>query len=316
MVNKTCVYKKCKSDSRRHPWIKWATFISPKVNRNLERAKKWIRLLGRPDFTIERINVHTFICEDHFPEKDHENLDWKRNPNLTPFPADHDIEKDNSKFVQGVKKPSEKEENIQNSTSNKVSRVFSWLPEGCSIHCLYNDCTSDMRLNPDLKWAEFVKPTNPNNIERASKWIDLIGRTDFTVTKINKYTYLCEKHFHEGVNLDWRKNAELEPFQINSEISVKEDPLSEKYLSKNVKEDSSNSLMVRTQNIFSLTFIILNNFLIFYTFFRKWNQKIHGIYNPFMTYNIISAQFAFTPILQNKNLFIMHMKFIQKQLKI
>ena len=261
-----------------------------------EGAKTEMEVGPMNDFIKKFWKIPNSQLESGRNKKEQQNLDAPEDHSLCPSDDD--------------------EENIQNSTPNKVSRVFSWLPEGCSIHCLYNDCNSDIRLNPDLKWAEFVKPTNPNNIERASKWIDLIGRTDFTVTKINKYTYLCEKHFHEGVNLDWRKNAELEPFQINSEISVKEDPLSEKYLSKNVKENSSNSLMVRTQNIFSVTFIILNNFLIFYTFFRKWNQKIHGISNPFMTYNIINAQFALTPILQNKNLFIMHMKFIQKQLKI
>ena len=168
MPSKVCVFKKCKSDSRRHPWIKWAAFVSPKVSRNLERAEKWIKLLGRPDFTIERINKDTFICEDHFPEADHENLDWKRNPNLTPFAHNYDLDAYNSEFVEGVK--NHPDENLE-IASNKVSRVFSWLPEGCSIHCMYNDCNSDIRLNPDLKWSEFVKPTNPKNIERASKWI-------------------------------------------------------------------------------------------------------------------------------------------------
>ena len=110
------------------------------------------------------------------------SLDWKRNPNLTPFPADYDFEGHNSKFVERVKNPPD-DENFE-IVSNKVSKVFSWLPEGCSIHCMYNDCNSDIRLNPDLKWSEFVKPTNPQNIERALKWINLIGQTDFTVKKV------------------------------------------------------------------------------------------------------------------------------------
>ena len=94
---KICVFKKCKSDQRRHPWIKWATFVSPLKLQNVERAKKWLQLVGRPDYTIERLKLprqstNTFICEDHFPEEDHDNLDWKTNPNLTPFPADTDMD--------------------------------------------------------------------------------------------------------------------------------------------------------------------------------------------------------------------------------
>ena len=94
---KICVFKKCKSDQRRHPWIKWATFVSPLKLQNVERAKKWLQLVGRPDYTIERLKLprqstNTFICEDHFPEEDHDNLDWKTNPNLTPFPADTDLD--------------------------------------------------------------------------------------------------------------------------------------------------------------------------------------------------------------------------------
>ena len=76
------------------------------------------------------------------------------------------------------------------------------------------------------------------------------------VKKINKYTYLCDKHFPDGVNLDWRKNADLEPYPVNFEISINEDPLSEIYLPKIEKENTSNSSpMVRQffrKNIFIL----------------------------------------------------------------
>ena len=95
MPTRICVFKKCKSDQRRHPWIKWATFVSPVKIQNVERAKKWLQLVGRPDYTIERLKLkstNTFICEDHFPEEQHGNLDWKTNPNLTPFPANFDLD--------------------------------------------------------------------------------------------------------------------------------------------------------------------------------------------------------------------------------
>ena len=117
MPSKVCVFKKCKSDSRRHPWIKWATFVSPKKFDNVERAKKWLQLVGRPDYTIERLksgSINTFICEDHFPEKDHENLDWKTNPNLTPFPADFDLEAAHNYSEEVVEKSANHPSNPKN----------------------------------------------------------------------------------------------------------------------------------------------------------------------------------------------------------
>ena len=53
-----------------------------------------------------------------------------------------------------------------------------------SKRCAYLDCLSDSRINPDLKWASFVKPTKNYNVERAKRWVHLLGRTDFTVFDI------------------------------------------------------------------------------------------------------------------------------------
>ena len=87
MVNKTCVYRDCKSDSRSHPWLIWSNFIKPTLAKNKKRAERWVQLVGRDDFTVDNITQDTYICEKHFSEEDHESLNWKRNLKLDPFPA-------------------------------------------------------------------------------------------------------------------------------------------------------------------------------------------------------------------------------------
>jgi len=87
MPTKHCVFGDCKSDSRFHPWLKWAAFVKPTKPKNIDRAKRWIYLLKREDFSsIDKISGNTYICEKHFPEEDHENLDWRTNHNLEPIP--------------------------------------------------------------------------------------------------------------------------------------------------------------------------------------------------------------------------------------
>jgi len=85
---KYCIFRDCKSDSRFHPWLKFAAFVKPTKAENIERAKRWIYLLDREDFGVKKINKDTYICEKHFPEKDHENLDWMKNLNLEPIVKD------------------------------------------------------------------------------------------------------------------------------------------------------------------------------------------------------------------------------------
>ena len=58
---KHCVFSDCKSDSRFHPWLKFAAFVKPTKAENIERAKRWIYLLDREDFGVEKINKDTYI---------------------------------------------------------------------------------------------------------------------------------------------------------------------------------------------------------------------------------------------------------------
>ena len=67
---KRCLYLDCNSDSRFHPWLKWAAFVKPTKTKNIERAKRWVYLLKRSVFKLENITEDSYICEKHFPEKE------------------------------------------------------------------------------------------------------------------------------------------------------------------------------------------------------------------------------------------------------
>ena len=104
---KRCLYVDCKSDTRYHPWLKWAAFVKPKKPKNIERAKWWIYLLKKPAFKLENINEDCYICEKHFSKNHHENLDWKKNLELEPIPPDADINflDDSSEVVEKITNP-------------------------------------------------------------------------------------------------------------------------------------------------------------------------------------------------------------------
>jgi hypothetical protein len=82
---KVCCYGLCKNSTRKNPTVKFLPFPNPKTN--LERAKRWVHLCGRPSFffSIENITKYTYICVKHFGRG--ENLDLRANLTLEPFPA-------------------------------------------------------------------------------------------------------------------------------------------------------------------------------------------------------------------------------------
>ena len=54
----------------------------PKMGRQAEKARRWVRACGRRNFTVERIKKDTYICSLHFPG---ENGPSPLNPD--PIPA-------------------------------------------------------------------------------------------------------------------------------------------------------------------------------------------------------------------------------------
>jgi hypothetical protein len=80
---KHCCYGTCKSDTRNDASIKFIAF--PKAKVDLKRAKRWIHLCGRADFSLDKITPYTYICVNHFPKG--VDLNLQTNLDLEPFPA-------------------------------------------------------------------------------------------------------------------------------------------------------------------------------------------------------------------------------------
>jgi hypothetical protein len=87
-------------------------------------------------------------------------------------------------------------------------------------HCCYSDCKSDSRRpQHDVNFVQFV--SNVKEPRRAKRWVHLCGRKDFTVANINRFTYICTKHFRADVtDLNPRSNPDLEPLPASSSQAV------------------------------------------------------------------------------------------------
>ena len=105
-----------------------------------------------------------------------------------------------------------------------------------------------------MKFVPFVKPRT--DMKRAARWVYLVGRSDFTVQNIQKHTVVCERHFPENIELDWKKNPALEPFP--SSLQMETMPPHEKSEASGTKSDtkieidleSVNKLPKITENLF------------------------------------------------------------------
>ena len=65
MTNYWCIHGTCNSYTRKNPNIRFVPF--PKPTKSRERAEKWVKLMCKPNFTIDQITNNTYICELHFP---------------------------------------------------------------------------------------------------------------------------------------------------------------------------------------------------------------------------------------------------------
>ena len=78
--------------------------------------------------------------------------------------------------------------------------------------CVYSSCRSDSRKEKSIIFAKFVSPFD--DLERAKKWAELVGRKDFGVGKITRNVFICERHFPRStIDFDYQTNPALEPFE-------------------------------------------------------------------------------------------------------
>ena len=89
MSRKYCFYSNCDSDSKKHLNIRFVPFVKPFTD--FPRCKRWIELCGKPQFNPHNITSQ-HVCTKHFPpdvvyDWKLQRLDWKKNPDLEPFPA-------------------------------------------------------------------------------------------------------------------------------------------------------------------------------------------------------------------------------------
>ena len=81
-----CAYQGCNASRLRNPELQFSHFVQPKTD--FERAKRWVKLIGRDDFTVKNISYKTIICEKHFEVEPGSDLNWKTNKRLEPKPYD------------------------------------------------------------------------------------------------------------------------------------------------------------------------------------------------------------------------------------
>ena len=75
------------------------------------------------------------------------------------------------------------------------------VKRGATRHCCYGLCRSDSRYKDrdfmeNVSWIVFPKPHR--DMEKCKKWVHACGRANFTAEKVNKWTYICSKHFVGG----------------------------------------------------------------------------------------------------------------------
>ena len=88
MPNKHCSHGLCQSDSRKEPQRKFANFPKPRFGE--ERVREWVQLCGRSkeNFDVKDVTKYMYVCDLHF-EEDTQDLDYRTNKELKPFPVGH-----------------------------------------------------------------------------------------------------------------------------------------------------------------------------------------------------------------------------------
>ena len=118
------------------------------------------------------------------------------------------------------------------------------------LKCCYSSCKSDSKKSePGIKFMPFPKPNKLPNISERWVHLHLCARTEFTVASINKYTYICSKHFPPGEVLNIKSNPTLEPYDArnipNGREGISQSPHNLARKQKQMRNSLRSLLMVR-----------------------------------------------------------------------
>ena len=85
--------------------------------------------------------------------------------------------------------------------------------------CCYGLCESTS-VSPECKDVTFIRFPQPKyNLTKCRQWAQLCGRSDFSHKNVSTFTWICSKHFPKDVDLDFRKNKDLEPYLYPGQVS-------------------------------------------------------------------------------------------------
>ena len=79
---KTCIFSSCSNNSKNSPDLQFIPFVKPWMDS--KRAKKWLEIVARSEFSVEDIKHSTYVCQKHFLPSS--NYNWKTNSLLEPLP--------------------------------------------------------------------------------------------------------------------------------------------------------------------------------------------------------------------------------------
>ncbi len=90
---------------------------------------------------------------------------------------------------------------LSRSIKLNINRNLRDIQMCATRHCSYGTCKSDSRYanreNMDgVFWISFPKPKQ--NMDKCKFWARACGREGFDETNVNKWTYICSKHFVGG----------------------------------------------------------------------------------------------------------------------
>lgn len=86
--------------------------------------------------------------------------------------------------------------------------------------CVFKTCKSCSFNEPTLNFTPFPKPAR--SYVKCLRWIEIVNRTDLDINNINRYRYVCGKHFKNGIgpteeNPDPERNKEVDNAGANDE---------------------------------------------------------------------------------------------------